>query len=87
MVFQGDRGLIRVTGPFNANVYDLAQVQIDAPGLTRTFERFPAENHYVRQVEAFGATIRDGAPWACPLEFSRGTQAMIDRVFAVIRRL
>jgi predicted dehydrogenase len=84
MVFQGDRGLIRVTGPFNANIYDLAQIQIDAPGLKRTFERWPDENHYVRQVEAFGATVRDGAPWACPLEFSRGTQAMIDRVFAAM---
>ncbi len=84
MVFQGDRGLIRVTGPFNANLYDLAQVQIDAPGLQRSFERWPAENHYVRQVEAFGASVRDGAPWANPLEFSRGTQAMIDRVFAAM---
>jgi predicted dehydrogenase len=84
MVFQGDRGLIRVTGPFNANLYDLAQVQIDAPGLKRTFERWPGENHYVRQVEAFGASVRDGAPWANPLEFSRGTQAMIDRVFAAM---
>ncbi len=84
MVFQGDRGLIRVSGPFNANLYDLAQVQIDAPGLKRMFERWPGENHYVRQVEAFGATVRDGAPWACPLEFSRGTQAMIDRVFAAM---
>jgi predicted dehydrogenase len=87
MVFQGDRGLIRVTGPFNANLYDLAQVQVDGPGLSRRFERWPAENHYVRQVEAFGASVRDGAPWPCPLEFSRGTQAMIDRVFAAMHRL
>jgi predicted dehydrogenase len=85
MVFQGDRGLIRVgSGPFNAGVYGQAEVQVDAPGLSRTVERWPAANHYVLQVEAFGRSVRDGAPWPCPLEFSRGTQAMIDRVFAAI---
>ncbi len=85
MTFQGDRGLIRVMGgPFNAGLYGEATVQIDAPGLKRTFERWPAANHYVNQVEAFGRTIRDGAPWPCPLEFTRGTQAMIDRVFAAL---
>ncbi len=87
MVFMGDKGLIRVgSGPFNAGVYDQAEVQVDAPGLSRTVERWPAANHYVLQVEAFGRTVRDGAPWPCPLEFSRGTQAMIDRVFAAIQR-
>jgi predicted dehydrogenase len=87
IVFMGDKGLIRVgSGPFNAGVYGQAEVQIDAPGLSRTVERWPAANHYVLQVEAFGRTVRDGAPWPCPLEFSRGTQAMIDRVFAVIER-
>lgn len=88
MCFQGDRGLIRVaSGPFNAGVYGQAEVQIDAPGLSRTVERWPSANHYVLQVEAFGRTVREGAPWPCPLEFSRGTQAMIDRVFAAMRRI
>jgi len=26
--------------------------------------------------------VRDGVPYPCPLEFSKGTQAMIDMVFA-----
>ncbi|MGQ0564280.1 MAG: Gfo/Idh/MocA family protein [Gemmobacter sp.] len=86
MTFHGDRGLIRVnSGPFNAGVHDQAQVQIDRPGLVRVVERFPAVNQYVLQVEAFGRSVRDGAAYACPLEFTRGTQAMIDRIFAVAR--
>jgi predicted dehydrogenase len=84
MTFHGDRGLIRVaSAPFNAGVYDVASVQIDRPGMVRTVERFPAVNHYVLQVEAFGRSLREGADYPCPLEFTRGTQAMIDRVFAV----
>ncbi len=81
MVFQGDRGLIRLTTPFNANVTGEARVELHRAGF-ETMERFPGVNHYVLQVEAFGRSLREGAPWPCPLEFSRGTQAVIDRVFA-----
>ena len=44
--------------------------------------RFPAVNQYVNQVEAFHAAIADGVDYPCPLEFSKGTQVMMDRVFA-----
>jgi len=44
-------------------------------------ERWPGVDHYKLQVEAFTAAI-GGADYACPLEFSRGTQAMIDMVYA-----
>jgi hypothetical protein len=27
--------------------------------------------------------VRDGVPYPCPLEFVRGTQAMMDRVYEV----
>lgn len=87
MVFQGDGGLVRVTCPFNANVFGEARVELHRPGLSVTTERFPGVNHYVLQVEAFGRSVRDGAPWPCPLEFSRGTQEMIDRVFAVAEEI
>ncbi|QYK43031.1 MAG: Gfo/Idh/MocA family oxidoreductase [Paracoccaceae bacterium] len=83
MTFQGERGLLRLTCPFNANVFGEARVELHRPGLSVTAERFPGVNHYVLQVEAFGASLRDGGPYGCPLEFTRGTQAMIDRVFAV----
>ena len=82
MAFFGDEGTLRVTAPFNPSVYGEATVILqDATGKTETW-RYPRVNHYVNQVEAFGASIREGVAYACPLEFSRGTQVMIDRAFA-----
>ncbi|MGV8984976.1 MAG: Gfo/Idh/MocA family protein [Cypionkella sp.] len=82
VVFQGDKGMIRVANaPFNANVHDQAQLELHQPGNKVTIERFPGVNQYVLQVEAFSRSVRTGAPYPCPLEFVRGTQAMIDRVF------
>lgn len=82
VVFQGDKGMIRVAnGPFNAGVHDQAQLELHQPGNKVTIERFPSVNQYVLQVEAFSRSVRTGAPYPCPLEFVRGTQAMIDRVF------
>lgn len=83
VVFQGETGLIRLTAPFNPGVYGEAQVELHQPGLKVTVERFPGVNHYILQVEAFCRSARTGTPYPCPLEFVRGTQAMIDKVFAV----
>lgn len=80
MVFHGSDGVLRVAdAPFNAGVHDQAEVVLER-GLTRTIERFPGVNHYVIQVEAFCRSVREGAPYPCPLEWSRGTQRMIDMV-------
>lgn len=82
--FQGTKGMIRLEGgPFNANVNDLAEVELHQNGNRVCVERFPTANHYKLQVEAFGRTVREGVPYACPLEFVRGTQAMMDRVYDV----
>lgn len=81
VVFHGDRGLLRLSCPFNANVHDLAALTLETGSGRREEERFPTANHYVLQVENFGRTVREGAAYPCPLEFSRGTQAMIDMVF------
>ncbi len=82
--FQGTEGMIRLEGgPFNANVNDLAEVELHRSGNRVTVERFPTANHYKLQVEAFGRTVREGVPYPCPLEFVRGTQAMMDRVYEV----
>ena len=82
--FQGTKGMIRLEGgPFNANVNDLAEVELHQNGNRVTVERFPAANHYKLQVEAFCRTVRDGVAYPCPLEFVRGTQAMMDRVYEV----
>jgi predicted dehydrogenase len=82
--FQGTKGMIRLEGgPFNANVNDLAEVELHQNGNRVVVERFPTANQYKLQVEAFGRTVRTGAAYPCPLEFVRGTQAMMDRVYAV----
>lgn len=81
VVFHGDAGVLRLTAPFNANVFDLARIEIETAGMQRREERFPTANHYVLQVENFCNSVQTGATYPCPLEFSRGTQAMIDMVF------
>ncbi|MES2434448.1 MAG: Gfo/Idh/MocA family oxidoreductase [Pseudomonadota bacterium] len=84
VTFQGDKGMIRLDGgPFNANYNDIAEIELHQNGNRVITERFPTSSHYVLQVEAFGRTIREGVAYPCPLEFIRGTQAMIDTVFKV----
>lgn len=82
VTFHGDKGILRLTAPFNANVYGEAVVELQGADLQVTRWRFPAANHYVHQVEAFNASVLDGVAYPCPLEFSRGTQAMIDMIWA-----
>ncbi len=82
VTFQGDKGMIRLEGgPFNANVNDLAEVELHRAGNSVLVERFPTANQYKLQVEAFGRSIRTGAPYPCPLEFIRGTQVMMDMAY------
>ncbi|WP_425052025.1 Gfo/Idh/MocA family protein [Psychromarinibacter sp. S121] len=82
MTFHGEAGVMKVTCPFNANVFGLAQVTVEREGMQVTTERWPGVNHYVLQVENFGRAVRGEAAYPCPLEFSRGTQRMIDMVLA-----
>ena len=87
MVFHGEKGVIRLTAPFNARVFGEARVELHTVGHTGggtvSTQRFPADDHYKLQVEAFGRAVLGGADYPVPLEFSRGTQAMIDKVFKV----
>lgn len=88
MVFIGSEGVIKLTAPFNPNVFGPALVELhrnshgSGAGAAVTVERFPGANHYVNQVEAFGHALRDGAAYPWTLEDARGTQAVIDAVFA-----
>lgn len=82
VVFQGESGLIRMTGPFNAGLFAEAQLHMLRPGQADHVERFPGVRQYRNQVEAFCRSVRDGAPYPWRLEDARGTQAMIDMVFA-----
>ena len=79
---QGTKGMVRLEGGcFNAGVNDLAAAELHVQGNRVIRDRFPAVNQYRLQVEAFGRSIRDGVPYAVPLEFSRGTQAMMDMAY------
>lgn len=82
ITFHGDKGVLRLTCPFNANVFGMAELTLETEGMTVTAERWPSVNHYVLQVENFCKTVQLGADYPCPLEFSRGTQQMMDMVFA-----
>lgn len=82
LVFHGDKGFIRATVPFNAGVFGAPEVEVHGPGLTITSQRFPSERQYELQVAAFNQSVLTGADYPCPLEFVRGTQAMMDKVFA-----
>ncbi|PIL21553.1 hypothetical protein P775_03775 [Puniceibacterium antarcticum] len=81
MVFHGDNGLMRLSAPFNAGSYGEARIDLSGADQSSQVWRFTADNQYLRQVEAFNAAVTQGADFACPLEFSRGTQAMMDMVF------
>ncbi len=84
VTFQGETGMIRLaSAPFNANVHDVAEIELHKPAMTVRTERFPTDNHYVLQVEAFGRSLRTKEPYPCPLEFVRGTQVMMDRAYGV----
>ncbi|MBO9400681.1 Gfo/Idh/MocA family oxidoreductase [Shimia sp. R9_3] len=80
--FHGDAGVMSLTCPFNAAVFDQAELVLSRPDQSRRVERFPGVNHYVLQVEAFGHALRTGEAYLWPLEQARGTQAMVDQVLA-----
>ncbi len=82
IIFHGDKGVLRLTAPFNAGVSSEAQVHLNRAGHPEELWRFTVDRQYRLQVEAFGRSVRDGTPYPCPLEFSRGTQAMIDAALA-----
>jgi predicted dehydrogenase len=82
MVFHGEAGWIRMPAPFTPPLAGEAQIVVHRAGGSVLIERFPAVDQYRLMIEAFGASVRSGAPFACPLEFSRGNQAAIDAMLA-----
>lgn len=81
MTFHGDKGVLRLVVPFNARVFGEARLELQR-GMETVEERWPAINQYALQAAAFNSAVRDGTTYACPLEFSRGTQQMMDAAFA-----
>lgn len=86
ITFHGTKGLVHLPVPFNAGVFGEAQVELHRAGQASVIERYPAVNQYVLQVEAFNGSVLDKETYACPLEFSKGTQEMIDMVYAKAAR-
>ena len=82
ITLQGSHGILRLRCPFNPGIHDLGELTVETAGGKTVHERFPLDNHYVNQVENFVNTVRSGAAYPAPLEFSRGTQRMIDMVYA-----
>lgn len=81
MSFHGDEGVLRLPVPFNARVFGEARLELHR-GMETTSQRWPAVNHYELQAAAFNRSVREGVPYPCTLEFSRGTQEAIDAAFA-----
>lgn len=81
MIFHGQDGWIELSAPFNGNVYGDARVEWTGADGVLHMERFNTVNQYALMLENFAASATSGAPFACPLEFSRGNQAMIDAIF------
>jgi predicted dehydrogenase len=81
IAFHGDAGVLRLPVPFNARVFGEARLELHR-GMETITERWPAVNHYELQAAAFNRAVREGGAYPCPLEFSRGTQAMMDAAFA-----
>ncbi|MEL6960794.1 MAG: Gfo/Idh/MocA family oxidoreductase, partial [Pseudomonadota bacterium] len=82
VTFYGRDGRITLPAPFNPGGYGEAQLILTQADGNARVERWPAVDHYVLQVEAFGRSIRDGAAYPWSLEDAQGTQAVIDAVYA-----
>ena len=81
MTFHGDRGVLRLVAPYNPLGYAEASVELITQNAAQVW-RYPQVNQYVLQVETFGKAMRGEIDYPAPLEFSRGTQRMIDLAFA-----
>ncbi|WOI57077.1 Gfo/Idh/MocA family oxidoreductase [Palleronia sp. LCG004] len=82
VTFQGTKGVMTLSAPFNAGVFDQAEIVLDLAEGDRRILRYPGVNQYVLQVEAFCRAANGHESYAWPLEQARGTQAMIDTALA-----
>ncbi len=80
IVFHGTEGVIELPVPFNAGLAGAAQVILRRGYDETRIERFEPVDQYRLMIEAFGLSAAEGAPFACPLEFSRGNAVMIDAI-------
>ena len=81
VTFQGTKGFIKLTSPFNPLVYDKAEIILRMNDGTEKVFNYPGASHYVNQIEAFSDAVLKNKVFPCSLEFSQGTQSMIDSIF------
>ena len=82
MTFHGEEGWLSVHAAFNAGAYGDEVIELRRSEPIVISERFPRADQYLAQADAFNASVLDGGAYACPLEFSRGNQVMIDMIYA-----
>jgi predicted dehydrogenase len=82
MVFHGEDGWLRLTAPFNARSYGDARLDLRGPDGAILSEHYNGIDQYQLMIEAFVRSLRDGTPFVCPLELSRGNQSMINAILA-----
>lgn len=82
MVFHGDKGVMKLSAPFNAEHFAEPKVEVYRKNFVDIVERFPGANQYVNQVENFGRALTEGQSYPWTLEQAKMTQRMIDMVFA-----
>lgn len=81
MTFHGQDGWLHLNAPFNAQTYGDTVLEYQTDGQIRQ-ERFNDIQQYALMIESFARSATTGTVFACPLEFSRGNQNMIDAIFA-----
>ena len=82
MVFHGDKAILTVNAPFNAKLYGDDVIEIRDDDGKIQVERFALVDHYRVQIDRFNNFVLDGEEYPCSLEFSRGNQQMIDKIYA-----
>ena len=81
MVFHGENATLSVHTPFNAKLYGDDVIEIRDSEGDRQIERFPLVDQYTVQIDRFNESVLEGTDFACPLEFSKGNQRMIDMIY------
>ncbi len=80
--FYGSTGKIHLTQPFTPGASGEATLVLSQEDFNARVECWPAVNHYVLQVEAFGRAMAGGESFPWSLEDARAMQSMLDAVYA-----
>lgn len=76
----GNGGHIRVEIPFNTYVDTPARIQITTAQGSRCVE-FPPEDHYLKEIEAFSRSVREGIPLPISTDDAISNQRVLDALF------